>query len=303
MPLTTPVAFLIFNRPEQTRRVFAAIKRARPTRLLIVADGPRPTRPGEDALCAATRAIVSEVDWPCEVLTNFAATNVGCRERVSSGLTWVFNTVEEAIILEDDCLPHPDFFPYCAELLERYRDDARIMHIGGVNFQFGRRYGPDSYFFSRYTHIWGWASWRRAWQHYDVTLARWPAARERMVAMFEHPAERRYWQHAWEKVFSGKLDTWDYQWSFACAEQGGLVALPNVNLISNIGFGSDATHTYRKNRLAALPTEALSQPLRHPSTVTRCIEADRAMGRLMFHKHNLVQRAVKRLIRMLGGSA
>jgi len=293
---TPPVAFFIFNRPEPTRRVFAAIRRAQPSQLLLVADGPRPDRPGEVERCAAARAMLSAVDWPCEVLTNFSQVNLGCRARLSSGLDWVFSTVEEAIILEDDCLPHPDFFPFCAELLERYRDDERIMHIGGVNFQSGHRYGPASYFFSRYTHIWGWASWRRAWQHYDVTMSRWPAAREQVLAAFESRPERQYWQHAWEQVFNGKLDTWDYQWSFACAEQGGLVALPNVNLVSNIGFGPEALHTKVSTSLAAIPTSPLTWPLQHPPAVIRNVAADGQM-RNVYHLPGLLRRAIRRLAR------
>src|SRR5665648_587346 len=164
--LKTPVAFIIFNRPETTRRVFAEIAKARPTKLLVIADGPRATHPDDAEKCAVVRAIIDGVDWDCEVLKNYSDVNLGCKRRVSSGLDWVFDTVEEAIILEDDCLPHPTFFRFCEEMLAKYRDDKRIAMISGDNFQFGKKRTEYSYYFSRYTHIWGWASWRRAWDNY-----------------------------------------------------------------------------------------------------------------------------------------
>ena len=155
----SPVAFLVFNRPETTRRVFAEIAKARPRKLLLVADGPRRQLPDEHARCREVRQIVSGVDWDCEILTNYSEDNLGCVVRVSTGIDWVFTQVEDAIILEDDCLPHPTFFRFCDEMLEMYRVDDRIMTISGDNFQFGRRRWNYSYYFSRYPHIWGWATW------------------------------------------------------------------------------------------------------------------------------------------------
>ena len=237
--LTTPVAFLIFNRPHFTERVFAAIAAAKPPKLLVVADGPRPDRQGEAEQCDATRHIIERVDWDCQVLTNYSNAHLGCKRRVSSGLDWVFGTVDEAIILEDDCLPHPSFFRFCQELLQRYRDDERIAQIGGVNFQRGRRRTDYSYYFSRYAHIWGWASWRRAWRHYDVALKAWPLIRNGswLGDMLGNPKEVRYWQDIFQAVFDEKIDTWDYQWLFASWLQNALTVLPSVNLVSNIGFG------------------------------------------------------------------
>ena len=172
--LTTPVAFLIFNRPDTTARVFEAIRQAKPPKLLVVADGPRPDRPDDVEKCKAARAIIDRVDWACEVLTNYSDLNLGCGKRPATGITWVFEQVEEAIIFEDDCLPHPSFFRFCEELLNYYRHDERIMVISGNNFQFGRNRTDDSYYFSRYNHIWGWASWRRAWEYFDYDLKLWP---------------------------------------------------------------------------------------------------------------------------------
>jgi len=171
--LRTPVVLIIFNRPPTTERVFAEIAKARPQKLFVVADGPRPERSGEAEKCAAARAVIDRVDWECEVLRNYAEVNLGCRQRPPTGISWVFEQVAEAIILKDDCVPHPTFFRFCEELLEKYREDERVMHISGSNFQPGYTRGPFSYYFSRFNPIWGWASWRRAWQHYDLNMKLW----------------------------------------------------------------------------------------------------------------------------------
>lgn len=269
--VSTPVAFFIFNRPDVTAEVFGAIARARPRRLLVVADGPRTAEEAER--CARTRAVVERVDWDCEVLTNFSDENLGCRRRVASGLDWVFAEAEEAIILEDDCLPAPDFFPFCAELLERYREDERVMHVSGDNFQGGRSRTPASYYFSRYFHIWGWATWRRAWRHYDVGMRTWPESRDLIRGLFEREEEADFWASIFDRVHAGQIDTWDYQWVYACWSQSGLAVTPDVNLVSNLGFGPDATHTREENGMARLPVESLG-PVRHPELVIRHRAAD-----------------------------
>lgn len=271
-----PIVFLIFNRPETTIRVFEAIRSVRPRKLLVVADGPRLNHPGEAEKCAMVRSILEQVDWPCEVLQNYSETNLGCKKRVSSGLDWVFREVEEAIILEDDCLPHPTFFPFCKELLEKYREDERIAAISGDNFQFGLRISTNSYYFSRYTHIWGWATWRRAWRLYDVGLSRWPRVSEdeSLYTFFQKKKVARFWERIFSDTYNGKIDTWDHQLTFAFVTNGCLCAVPDRNLVTNIGFGKDATHTKHESRLAGLPCEAMEFPLCHPAVVDRDIIAD-----------------------------
>jgi len=280
----TPVALFIFNRPETTGRVFAAIAEARPRKLLVIADGPRPGRPDDVENCAAARAIVECVDWDCEVLTNYAEANLGCRRRVSSGLDWVFDTVQEAIILEDDCLPHPTFFRFCEELLERYRHDECIMHIGGANFQLGWQPNQDSYFFSRYCHVWGWASWRRAWRHYDVAMEQWPALKARgwLGELLGSRPAVRFWERSYQAAYEGRVDSWDYQWMFACWSQGGLSIHPSVNLVRNIGVGAGATHTAGRSWFAGLPASAMNFPLQHPARVARDARADAFTQHAMF---------------------
>jgi cephalosporin hydroxylase/Flp pilus assembly protein TadD len=274
--VNTPIAFFIFNRPDTTARVFEAIRQAKPSKLLVVADGPRLNRLGEAEKCAVTRAIIDRVDWECEVLTNYSDVNLGCRHRVSSGLTWVFEQVEEAIILEDDCLPHPSFFRFCETLLERYRDDDRVMHISGDSFHLEQNSTSDSYYVSRYNFIWGWASWRRAWQNYDLAMQKWPQLRDEnwLNEIFpNNPSAIRYWSNTFQNAYEG-FDTWDFAWTFACWSHQGLSILPRQNLVSNIGFGAEATHTKNASKLSNLPTAEIEFPLRHPSILIRNTQAD-----------------------------
>ncbi len=267
--------------------------------LLVVADGPRGNHPDEAGKVAAARAVIEMVNWPCEVLKNYSEINLGCKRRISSGLDWVFQTVEEVIILEDDCLPHPTFFRFCEELLEKYRDDERIMHISGDNFQFGHQRGKSSYYFSRYAHVWGWASWRRAWQHYDVQMRQWADVESREVLLrdFTSPAERRFWKTKWDEVYLGKIDTWDFQWAFACLLRRSFSIVPNVNLVSNIGFGSDSTHTTGVSVLANMPTAAMVFPLVAPRSFIREIDADKQVSNLFFRMPGLIRRIVGKILR------
>jgi hypothetical protein len=275
--LTSPVALLVFNRPAETERVFAAIREARPTRLFIVADGPRANRSDDISRCAEVRRIVENVNWPCEVLHNYSDTNLGCRDRVSSGIDWVFGQVEDAIILEDDCLPDPSFFSFSQEMLDKYRNDNRIASIGGSNYQFGSLNISHSYYFSIYNHIWGWASWKRAWKDYDVHMLKWPTVRDTdwLASVFHKKIDAFFWKANFEKVFVNELDTWDLQWTFANWFNNRLSIIPRVNLVSNIGFGSDATHTKNcKCQIANMRKESMDFPIIHPDDVLRNSIAD-----------------------------
>lgn len=283
--LKTPVAFFIFNRPDETKKVFNEIAKAMPPKLFVIADGPREDNLGEAKKCADARAIIDGVDWDCELLTNYSDVNMGCKHRVSSGLDWVFNTVGEAIILEDDCLPHPSFFRFCQELLKRYEGEESIAHICGADFLCGTGHVPYSYTFSRYTAIWGWATWRRAWRHYDVSMKKWPEIREYDIlrTWLNSPRAVRYWSDIFERVYRGKIDTWDYQWLFACWVSNLLSIRPAVNLISNIGFGPNATHTLLpKSALANMETSEMTFPLAHPPAVMRDATRDNRIEKKRF---------------------
>lgn len=274
--MKTPVVFIIFNRPDVTQRVFDAIRRARPPQLLLISDGPRGLRPGEQEKVTQVRQIVENIDWECEIFKNYSDLNLGCKNRVSSGISWAFSIVEEAIILEDDCLPHPDFFQFCEELLIRYRDEPRIAQICGANHLHTQPQGDDSYYFSKYNNIWGWASWRRAWRHYDVSMTHWADARRSnpFTSWLGSWKANRYWSQIFDQVHAGKIDTWDYQWMFACWMNQLLSIVPKNNMISNLGFGPDATHTLEKNRFAEQSTESLSIPLKHPQCIKINEQAD-----------------------------
>ncbi len=278
--MKTPVALIIFNRPANTARVLEAISQAKPKQLLVIADGPRVTHPDDIEKCAATRAVLNRVDWDCQVLTNFSDINLGCGLRPATGISWVFDTVEEAIILEDDCLPHPTFFPYCEELLARYREDERVMMIGGINFLHEMRSPIQSYHFSRFGSSWGWASWRRAWRHFDYKMKLWPVVSEAKILdqMFPDPVHCRYWQEKFQHVYESNADDiWDYQWLLACWINSGYRIFPEVNLVSNIGFGKDATHTFGEGPFSEMPTAGIEFPLKHPPFVFHCAQADNQM--------------------------
>jgi hypothetical protein len=289
MSMDTPLLLIAWRRPHTLRLVIDAIRPVAPTRLYVACDGPNPDRPGEAEKVAAARAVIEhEIDWPCQIERLYSDVNQGCRLGVSRAITWFFEQVEEGIILEDDCVPHPDFFPYCSTLLERYRHDTRVWCISGSNFQNGQLRGDGSYYFSRYSHCWGWATWRRCWQNYDADLSSWPALRDSglLQTIFEDPLERTYWNTIWQRLLDeGVPDSWAYRWTFTCLSNSGLTSLPIYNLVSNVGFDVDATHTpyahaepgslarFVVNNTTVLP--GLDGPVIHPRFVLRDVVADR----------------------------
>ena len=294
--LDTPIAFIIFNRPKQTRQSCAVIREQRPSTLLIIADGPRAGHPTDAERCIETREIVANIDWPCEVLRNYADVNMGCKRRVSSGLDWVFEQVEKAIVIEDDCLPNADFFTFCDTLLRRYETDPRVWVITGNNFQNGKKRGDAAYYFSKFNHCWGWATWRRAWKHYRVDIPFWPewSATADWRKKLPDPIERTVWSGFLDRVQRGEIDTWDYQWTACAWYHGGLTATPNVNLVTNIGFGPDATHTISSGDEVGLPIFPLGS-LTHPKQVKQDLAADRHVFNHHFGGLNHPDRLISRL--------
>lgn len=275
--MQTPVLLILFNRPDTTARVLERIREARPKRLFVAADGPRENHPGEAEACTEARRIVDEgIDWPCQVDRRYQDRNLGCRQAVAGAITWFFAHVEEGIILEDDCLPDPTFFPFCTELLDRYRKDRRVVCVTGNNHQRGQRRGEASYYFSVFNHCWGWASWRRAWALYDADFSQLDEATidQALEATFCEPWVRDSFRSYFVSVKSGEVDTWDYLWTLCAWANSGLTATPNGNLVSNIGFDERATHTTQLSSMANLPTEPMELPLMHPRFVLRDAEAD-----------------------------
>ena len=276
MQLQTPVLFLIFNRPDTTNRVFDELRKAQPAKLYVAADGARKDKNGEAQLCTNTREILNKVDWKCDVKTLFRSENLGCKIAVSSAIDWFFENEEQGIILEDDCLPNPSFFRFCTTLLDHFKHDEKVMHIGGTNFQNGKQRGDGTYYFSKYNHIWGWATWKRAWKQYDVAMKQFPdfVKNKKTETIFDTQKEIKYWNKIFQSVYDGKVNTWDYQWTFAIWNQNALAVVPNKNLVSNIGFSDEATHTSSHSPLANLPSEEIAE-ITHPGFILQNKEADK----------------------------
>ena len=284
--LQTPVALVIFNRPDHTARALEAIAAARPPRLYVIADGPRPDRPEDARLVAEARAVIDRVDWPCEVRTCYSDVNLNCHGRIASGLDWLFANETEAIIVEDDCLPDPTFFRYCEELLERYRDDDRVQMISGFT-PAALRDSAHSYRFSRTYAVWGWATWARAWRYYDPTMRAWPAMR-RTRWVENHLGDRKQaaLARAWfDEAHSGPIRQWDYQWLFSGWLRDAVAVSPSANLVRNIGFGAGATHMHdADDAYANTPTRPLEFPLRHPTRIDVDLRAERELWEVMVER-------------------
>jgi len=300
-PLTTPVLFLIFNRPDTTQKVFDAIKKAKPKQLFVAADGPREGKEGEKDKCEQARKVIEQIDWDCKVKTLFRDKNLGCKVAVSSAIDWFFENVKEGIILEDDCLPSQSFFWFCRELLEHYRDDTRIMTISGDNFQFDRKRGDGSYYFSKYPHIWGWATWRRAWKHYDINMKNFEEFKKeaQINNIFPIKQQQKYWTKIFQTVYEEKIDTWDYQWAYTCFINNGLCIMPNVNLVSNIGFSSNSIHTKDKSSTFSEMEAREITDIIHPNFILADQEADLLTSKLCFGNKNIFERAKNKALRII----
>ena len=271
----TPVALFVFNRPATTRRVLEAVRAVRPRTLLVVADGPRDEDPTDAALVAETRALFRTIDWDCDLRTNFSERNLGLRARFASGFEWIFGQVDEAVMLEDDCLPHPSFFPYCEELLDRHRQNERVMFIGGTNPD-RHIYGDGSYFFARSMWVWGWATWKRAWQHFDIGVGTWPEfeASRTIDRISPYKRLRRGYSTIFKRAYAGDWPNWDVQATYTVWSRDGVCVVPNGNLVRNIGFGAEATNTKSgPDDLVHLEFRPLDR-IDHPSDETIRVDYD-----------------------------
>jgi hypothetical protein len=302
-PLNTAVLFLVFNRLDTTKQVFEAIRQAKPPRLYVAADGARDNKEGEPEKVQAVRDyIMQNIDWECEVKTLFLEQNLGCKYAVSGAISWFFENEEQGIILEDDCLPSQSFFWYCEELLLRYKDDMRVWHISGDNFQNGIQRGEASYYFSKFNHIWGWASWANRWKAYDPEMRTFEKFKTwgKLKSVFSDKQDQDYWFSIFNQVFQGKIDTWDYQWTYTVLSNNGLSVLPNENLISNIGFGPEATHTKSlDSEHSKIPRFELSKNIKHPFFILQDLEADIFTSSRMFKNDMLLIRVLRKLKKAL----
>jgi hypothetical protein len=263
-----PVVLILFNRPDLTVRVLDRIRQVEPAALFVIGDGPRPDRPDDASLCEQARAAVGEVDWPCRVQTNFSDVNLGVRRRIASGMSWVFDQVDRAVVLEDDCLPDPTFFSFCDELLDRFEHEERVMMITGTNI--GETWKPDaqSYHFARRGNTWGWASWRRAWRHYDPEMKAWEDAAVRRRIRRELGAEHFEALGGWMDRAWHQRRVWAVPWQLTTLSHSGLCVVPSANLVSNLGFRADGTMLTRfRPEIAELPTHPMRFPLKHPGAI------------------------------------
>jgi hypothetical protein len=293
-----PIVFFVFNRPQETNIVFESIKTSKPSQLFLIADGARKESQDEER-CLEVRKIISDINWDCQVFRNYSDTNLGCKLRVSSGLDWVFSRVDDAIILEDDCLPNPSFFDFCDHLLDYYQNDDRVFSISGATFQPSSRKFSNSYYFSKYPNIWGWATWRRAWRFYDVDMKLWSSIlnEDYLTSLFPDWQVRLYWKQKFQKLYQKEIDTWDFQWIFASFIQNGLHVLPTQNLVSNIGFGKEATHTKKESKLSRRETFEVEFPLQHPEFMIRDTQADSFTDSYVY-ECQLHQRILNRISRL-----
>lgn len=264
-----PILFLIFNRPDTTSRVFEAIRKARPSRLYIAADGARRDKSGEAEKVHEVRQVVTQVDWTCDVFTLYRDENLGCKRAVSSAINWFFECEESGIILEDDCLPHDDYFMYCGQLLERYRYDERIGVICGTALCDLREskltWNDEDYIYTRYPSVWGWATWRRVWKEYDVKISNWPTQQRDISALTHNKKLARINSNLFDRVYANEIDTWDYQVSYLLWTTSRLAIVPRFNLVENVGFGPEATHTTNAD---------------HPIAAKAIMHNDRLAGKL-----------------------
>lgn len=309
MSMDVPVLFIVFNRIDTVKQTFEAIRTAKPSRLYVAADGPRRNRGDEAARCQEVREwILSQIDWDCKLKTRFLEENIGCGWGPSSAISWMFETEDCGIILEDDCLANPSFFPFAEEMLEKYKDDRSISIICGSNFDKKHAFQSKNadYFFSKISYTWGWATWKRNWEDYDFTMKGWGKVNKSRLLkwLFDEPEYREYWRYIFDCTFKYQpQDIWDYQFFFSCYRKRQMAIVPNLNLISNIGDGDDATHTKNSDGKMGLETTVLDFPIRHPLRKERNMAYDNLLQETCYGRvpvvppHIKLKRQIKRMLR------
>jgi hypothetical protein len=297
-----PVLLIAWRRTDTLQRVIHSLRMVAPRNVFLACDGPHADRPEEAVMVSRVREmLLREIDWPCQVEKKFSPSNQGCQRAVGGAVDWFFKSVQEGIILEDDCVPHPDFFPFCSDLLKKYRHEERIGCITGDNFQDGLRRGNGSYYFSKYPHCWGWATWRRAWEKYSPPIEFWPEWRtsKEWLHFFNDSKERCYWEGLFDKQYAGTIDSWAYPWTASLWHAGSLTATPQKNLVQNVGFGREATHTKGTEQRLSIPTEQL-QILQHPDAIQPNHQADRYVFEHVFcNEKKDSNRGVRRFIQFV----
>jgi hypothetical protein len=280
--LDVPVTLIFFTRPETLKEVFKKVKKARPSKLFLIQDGERKGNEFDHAKIKQCREIVNDIDWECEIFRNYSDVNLGCGKRPKTGISWVFEYVDRAIILEDDCIPSDSFFSFCKEMLEKYKDDSRIGIISGLNYFKEYNFGDYSYGFVKTGAIWGWATWKDRWEKYEYDLNKIDETYIRnsvlldITPKFAAKKRIRTWENARKELEGNNVTSyWDYQWGFTRHVNSWLSIVPKYNQITNIGIGNGSTHS--GNNIKLLPKKIanfffmdikeLELPLKHPDFV------------------------------------
>ena len=286
-----PVVIVVFNRPDVTSRLLACLEKIQPTELYVISDSARDHIKDEAEKVKKVRSMVDDVSWQCNVHRNYASENMGCMRRVSSGLDWVFSKVDRAIVLEDDCIPADDFFYFSEEMLDKYKDDERVMSISGTRLYPKQALVGTSYTFSKYSICWGWATWARAWRLYDGSLENYKIIKNTDYLSCYLNSYRAfiYWKFILNKVYLGKINSWAYRWMFSHWINNGLSIVPSKNLVKNIGVGNDATHTRDKNAFLCQSSHSLSKPFKGPNTVFCDVKMDRWIENNFYSKSLLAR--------------
>lgn len=288
-PQAPPVLLIVFRRPDLTRQLMDSIRQARPAKLYVACDGPRLGHTGDVEKVGAVRDVIREFSEELHPITLFQETNLGCGKGVSRAISWFFEHEEEGIILEDDCLPDPSFYRFCGEMLSRYRKTSNVMQVAGYNHISGRYDQGADYFFTHYGWQWGWATWRRAWNHFDLAMSSWPEFKQK--GLHRGPTFYPERVKVFDDMYAGKCDTWDYQWHYAIASNSGLSVVPRFSLVRNIGFGVGATHCseVKGEEPDRISVQAISFPLRHSKFVYADPKYDQMLKRAVLHRSPLAK--------------
>ena len=294
----TPILLIAWKRPDKTKKIIESIKKVKPRYFYVACDGKTENNKILNNQVNLTRKLILEnITWDCELKTLFCEYNQGCKNAVSNAISWFFDNVDRGIIIEDDCLPHQDFFYFCSELLKKYENDMRIWSIAGNNLHRKNSTKEESYFFSKYSHCWGWATWRRCWSKYDKDIADWPSYKSKGILnkIFESRREKIFWMKTLDNIYYySRPNTWDYQWSYTCFINSGLTIIPNENLIYNIGFDDEATHTKFGNPNRSIKNykrfSSKVFPLKHPQYIHRSINKDKYIDAICYSGPNIFSR-------------
>lgn len=294
--MDSPIVLIIYHKPERTRKIIDVLRGVKPKKIFVIADGPKNELDYKE--CTKTRAQVDKIDWDCEVVRKFSDKNIGLRKNIVGGLNWVFGITDRAIILEDDLNLDPSFFKFCDEMLEKYKNDGRVISVSGNNFLFGKVQISESYYFSRYVHSWGWATWRRAWLLYDDSMSDWKNLK-RLNYLNTYLKSRvlcLYWKIIFDLVNSRRIDSWAYVWTYTAFKNQKLTIIPSKNLVSNSGYGRSATHTMFKVKTMGMKVDKMNFPLKHPKIVAENLKADEITEKNIYLRLSVISSMLLKLI-------